>query len=62
VAIGTVVVVILNNSSIHKRKDILEQMAQEIPNLIFFRVFTEVQSRDNLIELAWHSAKEFISK
>jgi len=56
--IGPKVVIILDNASIHKRKDILKKIEQEMPNLIL--EFLPTYSPDyNLIELVWHSAKEF---
>jgi len=57
---GPKIVIILDNASIHKRKDILEKIAKEMPNLIL--EFLPTYSPDyNLIELVWHSAKEFIA-
>lgn len=58
--IGPKIVIILDNASIHKRKDILEQIAKEMPNLIL-EFLPEYSPDYNLIELVWHSAKEFIS-
>lgn len=58
--IGPKIVIILDNASIHKRKDILEKIAEEMPNIIL--EFLPKYSPDyNLIELVWHSAKEFIA-
>ncbi len=58
--LGPKVVIILDNASIHKRKDILEKIEQEMPNLVL--EFLPTYSPDyNLIELTWHSAKEFIA-
>lgn len=52
--------IILDNSSIHKKKETLEKIEAEMPNLV--RSFLPEYSPDyNLIELVWHSAKEFIS-
>lgn len=57
---GTQIVIILDNASIHKKPEMLEKIAQEMPNLIL--EFLPKYSPDyNLIELVWHSAKEFIA-
>jgi transposase len=58
--IGPVVLVILDNASYHKRQDILEKIAQSLPNIQL--CFLPAYSPDlNLIELVWHSCKEFIA-
>lgn len=54
------IVIILDNASFHKRKDILEKIEAQMPNII--REFLPPYSPDyNLIELVWHSAKEYIA-
>jgi transposase len=54
------IIIILDNASFHKRKDILEKIEAEMPNLIL--EFLPPYSPDyNLIELVWHSAKEYIA-
>ena len=54
------IVIILDNASFHKRKDILEKIEKEMPNIIL--EFLPPYSPDyNLIELVWHSAKEYIA-
>jgi transposase len=54
------IVIILDNASFHKRKDILAKIEAERPNLIL--EFLPPYSPDyNLIELVWHSAKEYIA-
>ncbi|MEM6398604.1 MAG: IS630 family transposase [Cyanobacteria bacterium P01_D01_bin.116] len=54
------IVIILDNASFHKRKDILEKIEVEMPNIIL--EFLPPYSPDyNLIELVWHSAKEYIA-
>ncbi|MDY7021782.1 MAG: IS630 family transposase [Cyanobacteriota bacterium] len=54
------IVIILDNASFHKRKDILDKIEAEMPNLIL--EFLPPYSPDyNLIELVWHSAKEYIA-
>jgi hypothetical protein len=48
------IVIILDNASFHKRKDILEKIEAEMPNIILD--FLPPYSPDyNLIELVWHS-------
>ena len=54
------ILIILDNASIHKKADILEKIAKEMPNIVL--EFLPPYSPDyNLIELVWHSAKEFIA-
>ena len=54
------IVIILDNASFHKRKDILEKIEAEMPNIIL--EFLPPYSPDyNLIELVWHSTKEYIA-
>ncbi len=54
------IVIILDNASFHKRKDILEKIEAEMQNIIL--EFLPPYSPDyNLIELVWHSAKEYIA-
>ncbi len=54
------IVIILDNASFHKRKDILAHIKAEMPNIIL--EFLPPYSPDyNLIELVWHSAKEYIA-
>lgn len=53
------IVIILDNASFHKIKNILSHIEAEMPNLI--RQFLPPYSPDyNLIEFVWHSAKEYI--
>ena len=54
------IVIILDNASFHKSKDVLEKIEAEMPNIIL--EFLPPYSPDyNLIELVWHSAKEYIA-
>jgi transposase len=54
------IVIILDNASFHKKQDILEKIEAEMPNIIL--EFLPPYSPDyNLIELVWHSAKEYIA-
>lgn len=57
---GPQVLIILDNASFHKRKDIAESIKKELPNLRL--EFLPPYSPDyNLIELVWHSSKEYIA-
>jgi transposase len=54
------IIIILDNASFHKRQDILAKIESEMPNIIL--EFLPPYSPDyNLIELVWHSAKEYIA-
>lgn len=58
--IGPRVLVILDNASYHKRQDIIDKIEQALPNIQL--CFLPTYSPDfNLIELVWHSCKEFIA-
>ena len=57
---GPRIILILDNASFHKRQDILSQLSQELTN--FRTDFLPVYSPDyNIIELVWHSCKEYIA-
>jgi len=57
---GIKIALILDNASFHKKKDILARIAAEMPHIIL--EFLPAYSPDyNLIELVWHSAKEYIA-
>jgi transposase len=57
---GTKILIILDNASFHKKKDILQKIEQKLPNIQLY--FLPAYSPDyNLIELVWHSAKEYIA-
>lgn len=57
---GPIILLILDNASYHKRQDILEKIKQHLPNIQLS--FLPAYSPDfNLIELVWHSCKEFIA-
>jgi len=57
---GPKILIVLDNASFHKRKDILSQIEAEIPQIRL--EFLPPYSPDyNLIELVWHSAKEYIA-
>ena len=54
------IVIILDNASYHKRKDIKENIKNELPNIIL--EYLPAYSPDlNIIELVWHSCKEYIA-
>ncbi|BAQ67015.1 mobile element protein (plasmid) [Geminocystis sp. NIES-3709] len=58
--IGPKIVLILDNASFHKKKEIIEKIEKELPNIIL--EYLPPYSPDyNLIELVWHSAKEYIA-
>ena len=57
---GPKIVIIIDNASFHKRKDIAEKIEAEIPNLRL-EYLPEYSPDYNLIELVWHSAKEYIA-
>ena len=58
--IGPRVLVILDNASYHKRQDIIDEIEKVLPNIQL--CFLPAYSPDlNLIELVWHSCKEFIA-
>jgi len=57
---GPKIVIILDNASYHKRLDIQEKISKELPNIIL--EFLPPYSPDlNIIELVWHSCKEYIA-
>lgn len=57
---GPKILVVLDNASYHKKQAMLDQLAGECPNLHL--LFLPPYSPDlNLIELVWHSCKEFIA-
>lgn len=57
---GPKILIILDNASYHKKKDILNKIENELPNIQLY--FLPPYSPDyNLIELVWHSAKEYIA-
>ncbi|TRV09812.1 MAG: IS630 family transposase [Microcystis wesenbergii Mw_MB_S_20031200_S109] len=57
---GPKIIIILDNASYHKKKDVIEQVEKELPNIRL--EFLPAYSPDyHLIELVWHSAKEYIA-
>ena len=58
---GCKFVMILDNASFHRKAEILQKIAAEMPNLIL--EFLPKYSPDyNWVELVWHSAKEYIAR
>ena len=57
---GPKIVIILDNASLHKKNDIISKIESEMSNIIL-EFLPEYSPDYNLIELVWHSAKEFIS-
>ena len=57
---GPKIIIILDNASFHKKKEIVERIENNLPNIRL--EYLPVYSPDyNLIELVWHSAKEYIA-
>ena len=57
---GPKLVIILDNASFHKKQEIIDKIESELPNIRL--EFLPAYSPDyNLIELVWHSAKEYIA-
>lgn len=57
---GPRILIILDNASYHKKKTILAQIERNLPNIQLY--FLLAYSPDlNLVELVWHSAKEYIA-
>ncbi len=57
---GPKILMILDNASYHKKKTILEDIENNLPNIQLD--FLPAYSPDlNLVELVWHSAKEYIA-
>lgn len=57
---GPQILLILDNASFHKRSDVSENIEKELPNIQL--EFLPAYSPDyNLIELVWHSSKEYIA-
>ena len=57
---GVTILIILDNASYHKKKEILQKIESEMPKIQLY--FLPPYSPDfNLVELVWHSAKEYIA-
>lgn len=58
--LGPKVLIILDNASYHKKKDIVAKIENNLPNIQLY--FLPAYSPDyNLIELVWHSTKEYVA-
>ncbi len=58
--LGPKILIVLDNASFHKKKAVLEEIEKNLPNIQLY--FLPEYSPDfNLVELVWHSAKEYIS-
>ncbi|GFE72346.1 hypothetical protein CFPU101_49560 [Chroococcus sp. FPU101] len=57
---GARLVIILDNASFHKKAEILKEIETEMPN-IYLEFLPEYSPDYNLIELVWHSAKEYLA-
>jgi transposase len=57
---GPKIIIILDNASFHKKKEIVAKIEKNLANIIL--EYLPAYSPDyNLIELVWHSAKEYIA-
>jgi transposase len=57
---GAKILIVLDNASFHKKKTMLAEIEKNLPNIQLY--FLPAYSPDfNLIELVWHSAKEYIA-
>lgn len=57
---GPLILIILDNASYHKKKVIIEAIEKQLPNIQLY--FLPAYSPDmNLVELVWHSAKEYVA-
>lgn len=57
---GPQIVIILDNASFHKKLDVIRCIETEMPNM-HLEYLPEYSPDYNLIELVWHSAKEYIA-
>ena len=58
---GPKILMVLDNASFHKKSEVLTDIENNLPNIIL--EFLPPYSPDyNLIELVWHSAKEYIAQ
>ena len=57
---GCQIVIVLDNASFHKKQDYIQIIKTEMPN-IHLEYLPEYSPDYNLIELVWHSAKEYIA-
>ncbi len=57
---GAKIVIILDNASLHKTEECIKKIETEMPNL-HLEFLPEYSPDYNLIELVWHSAKEYVA-
>jgi transposase len=57
---GPRIIVILDNASFHKKKEIIEKIEDKLPNIVL-EYLPEYSPDYNLIELVWHSTKEYVA-
>jgi transposase len=57
---GAKIVIVLDNASFHKKEEYLKKIETEMPNL-HLEFLPEYSPDYNLIELVWHSTKEYIA-
>ncbi|EGJ30856.1 hypothetical protein LYNGBM3L_31500 [Moorena producens 3L] len=57
---GPKIVIILDNASFHKKAEYIHKIEEDMPN-IYLEYLPEYSPDYNLIELVWHSAKEYIA-
>ncbi len=57
---GAKIVIILDNASFHKKQEYIQKIEAEMPN-IHLEYLPKYSPDYNLIELVWHSAKEYIA-
>ena len=58
--IGPKILIVLDNASWHKKRAVLAEIEKNLPN-IQLDFLPEYSPDFNLVELVWHSAKEYIS-
>ncbi|MEQ9237045.1 MAG: transposase [Coleofasciculus sp. E2-BRE-01] len=52
--------IILDNASFHKKEEYINKIEAEMPN-VYLEYLPEYSPDYNLIELVWHSTKEYIA-
>ena len=57
---GPRIIVILDNASFHKKKEIIDRIEDKLPNIVL-EYLPEYSPDYNLIELVWHSTKEYVA-
>jgi transposase len=57
---GPEIVIILDNASFHKKEEIINKIKEEMPK-IHLEYLSAYSPDYNLIELVWHSTKEYLA-